>query len=39
MNATDAQSALKLHTELENVSAELESAELRWAELQEQLEG
>ena len=38
MNATDTQSALKLHNELEKISGELEAAEMRWAELQEQLE-
>jgi hypothetical protein len=38
MNATDTQSALKLHNELEKITGELEAAEMRWAELQEQLE-
>jgi ATP-binding cassette subfamily F protein 3 len=38
MNTTDTQSALKLHNELEKISGELEAAEMRWAELQEQLE-
>lgn len=38
MNSTDAIEALKLHEELTQVSTELESAEMRWAELQEQIE-
>jgi ATP-binding cassette subfamily F protein 3 len=39
MQSTDAIEALKLHEELTTVSTELESAEMRWSELQEQLEG
>lgn len=38
MQSTDAIEALKLHEELTKVSTELESAEMRWSELQEQLE-
>ncbi|MEQ1830901.1 MAG: ABC-F family ATP-binding cassette domain-containing protein, partial [Pirellula sp.] len=39
MQSTEAIEALKLHEELTKVSTELESAEMRWSELQEQLEG
>ncbi len=39
MSTSDAMEAMKLHQELENVSTELETAEMRWAELQEQVEG
>lgn len=35
MNATDPADALKHHEELERISMELETAEMRWAELQE----
>jgi ATP-binding cassette subfamily F protein 3 len=38
MESSDPQAALKLHEELTKVSAELDAAETRWAELQEQLE-
>ncbi len=38
MQSTEAIEAMKLHDELTKVSTELESAEMRWAELQEQLE-
>jgi ATP-binding cassette subfamily F protein 3 len=38
MSEIDPQAALKLHEEMTKVSEELESAETRWAELQEQLE-
>jgi ATP-binding cassette subfamily F protein 3 len=39
MQSTEAIEALKLHEELTKVSTELEAAEMRWSELQEQLEG
>jgi hypothetical protein len=38
MASSDPQAAMKLHEETTKVSAELETAETRWAELQEQLE-
>jgi ATP-binding cassette subfamily F protein 3 len=38
METSDPQAALKLHEELTKVSDELDAAETRWAELQEQLE-
>lgn len=38
MKATDPMEAMRLHEELEKVSTELETAEMRWAELQEQVE-
>ncbi len=38
MASSDPQAAMKLHEEMTKVSAELETAETRWAELQEQLE-
>jgi ATP-binding cassette subfamily F protein 3 len=38
MSTSDPQSALKLHEEMTKVSQELETAETRWAELQQQLE-
>ncbi len=38
MNSTDAMSAMQLHEEMVKVTAELETAEMRWAELQEQIE-
>jgi len=38
METIDPQAALKLHEELTKVSEELDAAETRWAELQEQLE-
>lgn len=38
MNSTDAMSAMQLHEELVKVTEELDAAELRWAELQEQIE-
>ncbi len=37
MQSTEAIEALRLHEELTKVSYELESAEARWAELQERL--
>ena len=39
MQSTEAIEAMKLHEELTQVTTELESAEMRWSELQEQLEG
>jgi ATP-binding cassette subfamily F protein 3 len=39
MHSTEAIAAMKLHEELTQVTTELESAEMRWSELQEQLEG
>ncbi|XZE17759.1 ABC-F family ATP-binding cassette domain-containing protein [Pirellulaceae bacterium SH449] len=38
MNSTDAMAAMQLHEELVKVTEELDAAELRWAELQEQIE-
>lgn len=38
MQSTEAIAAMKLHEELTKVSTELETAEMRWAELQEQME-
>jgi ATP-binding cassette subfamily F protein 3 len=38
MASSDPQAALKLHEEMTKVSEELETAETRWADLQEQLE-
>ena len=38
MQSTEAIAAMKLHEELTKVTTELETAEMRWAELQEQLE-
>jgi ATP-binding cassette subfamily F protein 3 len=38
MASSDPQAAMKLHEEMTTISAELETAETRWAELQEQLE-
>ena len=38
METSDADTAVRLHEELTKVGAELEDAETRWAELQEQLE-
>jgi len=38
MASSDPQAAMKLHEEMTKVSAELETAETRWADLQEQLE-
>ena len=38
MQSTEAIAAMKLHEELTQVTTELETAEMRWAELQEQLE-
>jgi ATP-binding cassette subfamily F protein 3 len=38
MSTTDPQTALKLHEDMTKISLELETAETRWAELQEQLE-
>jgi ATP-binding cassette subfamily F protein 3 len=38
MSTSDPQAAMKLHEELTKVSQELDTAETRWAELQEQLE-
>ena len=37
MQSTEAIAAMKLHEELTKVSTDLETAEMRWAELQEQL--
>ncbi|MBM3967232.1 MAG: ABC-F family ATP-binding cassette domain-containing protein [Planctomycetes bacterium] len=38
MQATEPKEAMRLHEELTQVTADLESAETKWAELQEQLE-
>ena len=38
MQATDPKEAMRLHEELTKVTSDLESAETKWAELQEQLE-
>jgi ATP-binding cassette subfamily F protein 3 len=38
MSTTDPMEAMRLHEEREKVSTELETAEMRWAELQEQIE-
>lgn len=38
MTATTTEDAMKLHTQLEKVTAELDEVETRWAELQESLE-
>ena len=38
MTSTDAMSAMQLHEEMVKITEELEAAELRWAELQEQME-
>jgi ATP-binding cassette subfamily F protein 3 len=38
MKSTEAIAAMKLHEELTKVTTELETAEMRWAELQEQME-
>ena len=38
MQSTEAIAAMKLHEELTKVSTELETAEMRWSELQEQME-
>jgi ATP-binding cassette subfamily F protein 3 len=38
MKSTDAMSATQLHEEMVKVTEELETAEMRWAELQEQIE-
>jgi ATP-binding cassette, subfamily F, member 3 len=38
MNSSEAIEAMKLHEELMKVSTDLETAEMRWSELQEQLE-
>ena len=38
MQSTEAIAAMKLHEELTKVTTELETAEMRWAELQEQME-
>lgn len=38
MSSTDAVSAMQLHEELVKVTEELNTAEIRWAELQEQIE-
>ena len=38
MNCTDAAEAMRLHTEIAAVTAELEPAESRWCELQEEIE-
>ena len=37
MNTSDVNKAMKLHTDLETVTAELEEAEAKWCELQEEL--
>ena len=37
MNTTDAKESLKLHNEVESLAKELETAENRWCELQEEL--
>jgi ATP-binding cassette subfamily F protein 3 len=38
MSTSDPQTAMKLHEDMTKISQELETAETRWAELQEQLE-
>jgi ATP-binding cassette subfamily F protein 3 len=38
MQATDPKEAMRLHEELTQVTSDLESAETKWSELQEQLD-